>query len=99
MILQIAANSWGEDWGEVRVIYKNIFFKITYLYLYLFYFKNGYFRIVRNDKDTEFGRYVYAAYGTQPSRYLYKTLINFDSLIFYVSFTKLTQKTRKKADE
>ena len=40
---KLAANSWGEQWGE-----------------------NGYFRITRNDDETEFGRHVYSGWGNRP---------------------------------
>ncbi len=32
--------------------------------------KNGYFRIKRDDTETEFGRHVYAVYGSRPSELL-----------------------------
>ena len=33
--------------------------------------KDGYFRIKRDDDDTEFGRHVYGGWGTRPSNKFY----------------------------
>jgi len=41
--IKLAANSWGDMWGE-----------------------GGFFRIERNDDETEFGRHVYSGWGNRP---------------------------------
>ncbi len=52
------------------------------------FLKNGYFRIKRDDTETEFGRHVYAVYGSRPSE-----LLNFKKTIskLLTSFTVNTK--------